>query len=228
MGLFDFLFKRKKKVVESSPAKTEEEAVVAPVDEPEVTETPKEEAEAEVTEEKAAEVTIEEAPKKPKSTTPRKKKTEAPAPAEDKIITEEQPTVTKATRTGKFEIKKSKDGRYVFNLYASNHVIVATSQIYSSSQSAMNGIRSVIANAGKAPIEDQTVKEYMPLPYPKWELYLDKGNQYRFRLSAPNGSCVCHSQGYTSKSSCKKGIESIIKFATDAEISKAYLKKDDE
>ena len=131
------------------------------------------------------------------------------------------------TRTGRFEIKKSKDGRFVFNLYASNSVIVATSQIYSSSTSAINGIKSVIANAGSAGIEDQTLKNVVTVPYPKWEIYQDKGEQYRFRLCASNGSCVCHSQGYTSKSSCKKGIESIIKTASDAEITKAYLEKKD-
>lgn len=132
----------------------------------------------------------------------------------------------KTTRTGKFEIKKSKDGRYVFNLYASNNVIVATSQIYSSSSSALNGIKSVVANASSAPIEDQTVKNYTAVPFPKWEIYKDKGEQFRFRLSASNGSCVCHSQGYTSKTNCKKGIESIIKFATDAEIIKSYINKE--
>ena len=128
--------------------------------------------------------------------------------------------------TGKFEIKKSKDDRYVFNLYAANRVIVATSQIYSSSTSAMNGIKSVIENAEKAPVEDQTLKSYDALPYPKWEIYLDKGDQYRFRLNASNGSCICHSQGYTTKSSCKKGIESIIKTAKNAVIDKSYLKKE--
>jgi uncharacterized protein YegP (UPF0339 family) len=89
----------------------------------------------------------------------------------------------------------------------------------------MNGIKSVIANAASSPIEDQTLKNVTTVPYPKWEIYLDKGDQYRFRLCASNGSCVCHSQGYTSKANCKKGIESIIKFANDAEITKAYLDK---
>lgn len=130
-------------------------------------------------------------------------------------------------RTGKFEIKKTKDSRYVFNLYASNHVIVATSQVYSSVQSALNGIRSVIANSSRAEIEDQTVKGYKSLPYPKWEIYLDNAKQYRFRLSASNGSCVCHSQGYTKKSNCKSGIESIQKFAPTARIDKAYIKKEE-
>ena len=130
--------------------------------------------------------------------------------------------------TGKFDIKKTKDGRFVFNLYSTNHVIVATSQVYSSAQSALVGINSVIANAHKTPIEDQTLKNYQPIGYPKWEIYLDKGGQYRFKLNASNGSCVCHSQGYTSKSNCKKGIESIIKCSRNPEIDKSYLKKSEE
>ena len=143
---------------------------------------------------------------------------------------EETPEATESldkakSTSGFFEIKKSKDDRYVFNLYAANKVIIATSQIYSSSQSAVNGANSVIANAEKASIEDQTLKEYILQPFPKWEIYKDKGGQYRFRLSASNGSCVCHSQGYTSKASCKNGIESIIRTVKNAKIDKAYLKK---
>lgn len=126
---------------------------------------------------------------------------------------------------GCFEIKKTRDDRYVFNLYASNHVIVATSQVYSSSAAALNGIKSVMTNASKAGVEDQTLKDCKALPYPKWEIYEDVGGKYRFRLSASNGNCICHSQGYTKKANCKGGIESIKKFAPGAKISKSYLKK---
>lgn len=138
----------------------------------------------------------------------------------------EAPTKDVKARTGRFEIKKTKDGRFVFNLYAPNHVIVATSQVYSSSTAAVNGIKSIINNAEKAPIEDNSLKNPVEQPFPKWEMYIDKGGQYRFRLFASNGSCVVHSQGYTAKNSCKKGIDSIIKCASDAEIDKSYLKKD--
>ena len=132
--------------------------------------------------------------------------------------------------TGKFEINKSKDGKkFFFNLYASNKVGIATSQMYSSSQAALNGVKSVIANAEKAPIEDQSLKTYETLPYPKWEIYVDNGGKFRFRLNASNGSCVCHSQGYTTKNACKNGIDSIIRSSKNAEIDKTYItKKDDE
>ncbi len=126
--------------------------------------------------------------------------------------------------TGRFEINKSKDGKkFFFNLYASNKVGIATSQMYSTAQNALNGVKSVIANAAKAPIEDQSLKKYEVLPFPKWEIYIDNGGKYRFRLSASNGNCVCHSQGYTTKTACKNGIDSIIRSSRNAEIDKTYI-----
>ena len=103
---------------------------------------------------------------------------------------------------------------------------MATSQVYTSTAAALNGINSIIANAGKAPLEDQCLKNYAPRTYPKWEMYIDKGGQYRFRLNAPNGSCIVHSQGYTTKASCKNGMESIIKCSAKPEIDKSYLKNE--
>lgn len=139
------------------------------------------------------------------------------------------PIVSAKEYTGKFEINKSKDGKkFFFNLYASNKVGIASSQMYSSSQAAMNGVKSVIANADKAPIEDQSLKKYETLPYPKWEIYVDNGGKYRFRLNASNGSCVCHSQGYTTKTACKNGIDSIIRSSKNAEIEKTYIAKNEE
>ncbi len=135
-------------------------------------------------------------------------------------------TVNVKGLSGFFDIKKSKDGRYVFNLYASNRVIIATSQIYSSSSAALNGANSVIANAARANIEDQTIPGYEEKSFPKWEIYKDKAGQFRFRLSSSNGSCICHSQGYKAKASCKNGIESIIRTVGSASIDKNYLKKD--
>lgn len=127
--------------------------------------------------------------------------------------------------TGKFEIKKTKDGRLMFNLLASNHMVVATSQTYSSISAVMTGINSIINNAAKAPLEDQTLKNVETLSFPKWVLYLDNGGEYRFNLYAANGSSVAHSEGYTTKINCKKGIDSVIKSCSNAAIDKTYLDK---
>jgi uncharacterized protein len=50
---------------------------------------------------------------------------------------------------------------------------------------------------------------------PKFELYEDKGGQYRFRLRARNGQIILASEGYTSKSGCKNGIASVQNNAAD-------------
>ena len=127
---------------------------------------------------------------------------------------------------GKWEIRRAKDGRFFFALYASNHTVIAYSQIYSSTTAVTTGINSVITNASKCEIEDTTLKKVVSLPCPKWEIYLDKAEQYRFRLYAPNGLVVCHSShGYATKGGCKGGIESIKRFASEeASVDKTYLK----
>ena len=219
MGLFDFLFGRKKKKNDTAP---KEEQVVA-----EVAEKEEQAPTPEVKTEPAAAAPVE---KKPvaKKTLPQKPKAKVEEKQNEAPAVEAAAEPEKKGYTGRFEIKKAKDGRYVFNLYAPNHVIVATSQIYSTAQSAVIGINSIISNAEKASIEDRTLKTVTECAFPKWEIYEDKGGQFRFRLYATNGSCVVHSQGYTTKSSCKKGIESIIRCSKNPEIDKAYLvKKDD-
>ena len=222
MGFLSFLFGKKKKAdTEAEPYEVKQDVNAEPVKE-------------EIAENAVAEEPKNEAPKPKKATQPKKptqaKKPEAaPTPAECAVEpAKEEPTPKRVTYTGRFEIKRTKDDRFVFNLFAANRVIVATSQIYSSSQAAVNGIKSIINNAEKSGVEDNTLKEKVTLPYPKWEIYQDKAGQYRFRLYATNGSCVVHSQGYTTKASCKNGIDSIIRCSKNPEIDKAYLKKKEE
>ena len=163
-----------------------------------------------------------------KSTSKTEEKTAAKVEVKAQLSNEtsEDSVADERKYTGRFEINKSKDGKkFFFNLYASNKVGIATSQMYSSAQSAINGVKSVIANAAKAPIEDQSLKKYDILPFPKWEIYIDNGGKYRFRLNASNGNCVCHSQGYTTKTACKNGIDSIIRSSKNAEIDKTYIIK---
>lgn len=163
----------------------------------------------------------------PKSESKAEAKTESKPETKIESKPEEKAEATETKGyTGRFEINKSKDGKkFFFNLYASNKVGIATSQMYSTAQSALIGIKSVIANAAEAPVEDQTLKKYDTLPFPKWEIYIDNGGKYRFRLNASNGSCVCHSQGYTTKTACKNGIDSIIRSSRNAEIDKTYITK---
>ena len=117
---------------------------------------------------------------------------------------------------GKFVIITAKNGEYTFNLKASNgEVILTASETYTTMAACENGIASVKKNAG-APVEDQTRNEKQP--HPKYELYKDKADEFRFRLKASNGQNIGKSEGYKAKASAKKGIASIAKNAPDAPI----------
>lgn len=220
MGLFSFLFKKK-----HEEPKKEERHFIDDVSKSDKTRKYPPKKAAEIKTDVAAEVA--EIPQRKEPAPKNAVKSEPKEDAAANKIAEDKNSDTVKVKGfgGAFDIKKSRDGRYVFNLYAANRVIVATSQIYSSSQSALTGIKSVIANAERANVEDQTLKQYSQQPYPKWEIYVDKGGQYRWRLLATNGSCILHSQGYTQKSTCKKGIESVIRTAKNAQIDKSYLEK---
>ena len=226
MGLFDFLFKKKSKDAEPALGVTSE-MCAAPKAKKHPSQIKKKTEPAPV----AEGVAVEEL-----ASTSAELTSESAEPAEideaslevvdEQSFDEEEPAGGGRKRVGTFNVKRAKDGRYVFNLYAANKVMVATSQIYSSSQSAMTGVKSVMANAANAPIEDSTLKNPTVYPFPKWEVYMDRAGEYRFRLYATNGNCICHAKkGYSTKSNCKRGIESIIRFVSEANIDKSYLAK---
>ncbi|TAJ45763.1 YegP family protein [Methanofollis fontis] len=56
------------------------------------------------------------------------------------------------------------------------------------------------------------------MPKGKFEVYHDKGGEFRFRLKASNGQIIAVSQGYKSRESCLKGIESVKNNAPNAEV----------
>ncbi|MEA5049162.1 MAG: YegP family protein [Eubacteriales bacterium] len=113
---------------------------------------------------------------------------------------------------GKYVIKQGKSGPY-FVLKAANGEPIGTSEAYSSETACKNGIESVRKNAPVAGIEDQTVDGWKNLPNPVFELYKDKGGEFRFRLRAKNGEPILASEGYSAKASCIGGIESVKKNA---------------
>ena len=118
---------------------------------------------------------------------------------------------------GKFVITQNSIG-YWINLKAANGEIIATSgEVLNTVATCKNSINSIISNAN-ADIEDHTVDGYQTINCPKYEIYLDKKGEYRFRLKAKNGELILASEGYTSKSSCKNGIESVRQNVVDATI----------
>jgi uncharacterized protein YegP (UPF0339 family) len=57
---------------------------------------------------------------------------------------------------GKFVIKKNSGGQYHFVLKAANGEVIATSETYTTKDSAKDGIESVKANAPTAEIVDES------------------------------------------------------------------------
>lgn len=120
---------------------------------------------------------------------------------------------------GKFLMKKTDTG-VVFHLRAANGETIGISEVYSSDEACKKGIESVLKNAPEAGIEDQTASRVREVKHPKFEIYKDKADKFRFRLKAHNGQEILASQAYTAKASCKNGIQSVIKNAPGAEIIK--------
>lgn len=118
---------------------------------------------------------------------------------------------------GKFVINETKTGTK-FNLKANNGEIIATSEVYTTLAACKKGIASVQKNAPIAGVEDQTVEGFEKVKHPKFEIYLDKAGEFRFRLKATNGEIIAVSEGYKQMASCKNGIESVKKNAADAKI----------
>lgn len=118
---------------------------------------------------------------------------------------------------GKFVVRKTNTG-VKFDLKAGNGQVIATSEVYASEDACKNGIASVQKNAPVAAVENQTVEGYATEKHPKFEIYKDKAEEFRFRLKATNGQIIAVSEGYTTLANCENGIESVKKNAVDAEI----------
>ena len=129
------------------------------------------------------------------------------AKAEPAKTTVVEPTISK----GKYEIKRTNDKGYMFNVWAANYQVIAKSQTYTSMSACKTGINSVTNTAAIAAIEDQTLQNVKEEKCPKFQIYLDKGGKFRFNLLAKNGQNVLAcTQGYTTKPACKNGIQSVI------------------
>ena len=120
----------------------------------------------------------------------------------------------------KFVIRNVASG-IKFDLKATNGQVIATSEVYDTKAACENGIESVRKNAPIAAFEDQTAEGFAVATNPKFEMYEDKGGEFRFRLKARNGQTIAISEGYKTKASCENGIESVRKNAPEAKVEEA-------
>lgn len=95
---------------------------------------------------------------------------------------------------GKFELKKSTNGKYHFSLKAGNGQIILVSEMYEAKASAVNGIESVKKNAP----EDK-----------RYDRLVAKNGAFYFTLKAGNGQVIGNSEMYKTEAARDNGIESV-------------------
>lgn len=105
-----------------------------------------------------------------------------------------------------------------FDLRTADNQVVATSEVYTTMAACKTGIESVRKNAPIAKMEDRSEEGFVSVTNPKFEMYLDKAGEYRFRLKARNGEIIAVSDGYKTRESCEMGIEYIRRNTPAAEI----------
>ena len=105
---------------------------------------------------------------------------------------------------GKFELKKSASGQFMFNLKAANGQVILTSELYREKGAALDGIASVRKHAGADA---------------NYEVKASAKGQPFFVLKAVNGQTIGKSEMYSSAAAMKKGIASVKANAADAAIA---------
>ena len=104
---------------------------------------------------------------------------------------------------GKFELKGTSDGQYMFNLKAGNGEIILTSERYTTTAAALNGIESVRENAPR----DE-----------RFDRRTSKRDEPYFVLKAGNGQIIGQSEMYSSADACENGSESVKRNAPEARL----------
>ena len=66
----------------------------------------------------------------------------------------------------KIQVKKQAAGGFQFVLVGQNGKTIATSELYASKASCMNGVKAMQRAATSAQVEDQTTKEWLPRQAP--------------------------------------------------------------
>ena len=104
---------------------------------------------------------------------------------------------------GKFELKATANGKFVFNLKAGNGEIILSSQMYKAAEYAKKGIASVKKNAA-----DRA----------RFEIKDAANGEVFFVLKAANAQIIGKSETYPTKVIAEKGIASVMKNAPEAVI----------
>ena len=108
-----------------------------------------------------------------------------------------------AIMAAKYDLKKSSNGKFMFNLKAANGQVILTSEMYEAKAGAENGIESVRKNGP----DDK-----------RFERRESKKGEPYFVLKAGNGQVIGRSEMYSSNAAMENGIQSVMKNAKGAKL----------
>ena len=117
----------------------------------------------------------------------------------------------------KFLIKKTDTG-FNFMLIAPNSQPIGASKVFKSLDEAKAAVEEVKKIAASAPTENQTNKTVKEEKAPKFVIYFDKAEKFRFRLEGEDGSALLSSEPYNSAASARNGVASVAKNAESADV----------
>lgn len=111
---------------------------------------------------------------------------------------------------GKFELKKTKEGQFHFNLLAGNGQIIIQSATYDTKADALNDIAIIQKIAG----DDS-----------KYERYVSESNKPYFVLKANQNKLIGQSQQYETEAGRDNGIEAVKKNANTSSVEMKFDEK---
>ena len=115
----------------------------------------------------------------------------------------------------KFQVYKDVAGKFRFRLRADNNKIVVVGEAYEQHASCIQGIKSIQKNCNSE-IEDLTIED-RKVSNPKYQIFKDATDWYRFHLKASNGEIIAESEGYPTKEDYLNAVE-VVKSSCNAKI----------
>ncbi len=109
---------------------------------------------------------------------------------------------------GIFVISESNEG-FRFLLKTQGGEILGLCPYVETKEEVDQIVRHVDRLASKAPIEDKTGRYHVKHEDPKFIVFEDENQMFRYNLLAEDGSCILSSTGYTSFEKCVETIAKV-------------------
>lgn len=110
-----------------------------------------------------------------------------------------------------FEVYEDSGGEYRWRIRSAGDIIADSGEGYASRDGARQAVNRIKAYVPDADVVD--------VGNAAFEVFMDRGGQWRWRLRHRNGNILADSgEGYSSRSAAREGLQSVKKNAPDADV----------